>query len=61
MNGFDIKMPPSTSPLNVTFKFYRNFPSNTSVVLEYLNIYATLQPIYDTILPGQLNLTVDDK
>jgi hypothetical protein len=61
MTGFDIKMQTSASPVNVTFRFYRNYAINTSLVLEYLNIYATLQPIYDTLTVGELNVTVLNK
>lgn len=54
-------MQPSASPVNVTFRFYRNYAINTSLVLEYLNIYAALQPIYDTLTVGELNVTVVNK
>ncbi len=57
MLNFGVKVPASVTPVTILFRFFRNYAANTSVTLEYLNIFAVLRPLAATFDVGDLIIT----
>lgn len=54
--NFGVRVPTSTTPVTILFRFFRNYPSNTTLTLEYMNIFAVLRPVAATFDIGDLTV-----